>query len=284
MARQIGARVQRHGLLGEAAHQALGLQPVLDQVRDGDDQQAVLFGEDPRSGMRAMDPSSFMISQMTPAGVRPARRARSTGALRLPGAHQDAAALRLERKHVPRCHQVFGAAVGAGGEAGRVGRDRPALMPVVTPERASMLTVNAVPSGGRLPGRLHHGEPSRSICSSVNVRQMRPRPCLAMKLMASAVANSAAMQEIALVLAILGVHEDHHLAGADGGDGFVDALGEPGIEVEQGRRGVGRGGRRGHGRTWAGYRYPEVRSRAIHSSSLSARPAGLASTSRARST
>ncbi len=31
-----------------------------------------------RSGTRAIVPSSFMISQMTPAGFRPARRARST--------------------------------------------------------------------------------------------------------------------------------------------------------------------------------------------------------------
>src|SRR5215217_6799063 len=33
-----------------------------------------------RSGTRAIVPSSFMISHMTPAGFRPARRARSTAA------------------------------------------------------------------------------------------------------------------------------------------------------------------------------------------------------------
>ena len=36
-------------------------------------------------GPRAMDPSSLTISQMTPAGVSPARRARSTAASVCPG-------------------------------------------------------------------------------------------------------------------------------------------------------------------------------------------------------
>src|SRR6185295_106654 len=70
-----------------------------------------------------------------------------------------------------------------------------ALIPVVTPVRASMLTVNAVPSGGPfLPGADIIGRSRRATCSSSSVRQMRPRPCMAMKLMASGVTASAAMQ------------------------------------------------------------------------------------------
>ena len=67
-----------------------------------------------------------------------------------------------------------------------------AEMPVVTPVAASIDTVNAVPCGVRL---------SRTICcrpswrqrSSVSVRQISPRPYLAMKLIASGVTNSAAI-------------------------------------------------------------------------------------------
>jgi len=68
-----------------------------------------------------------------------------------------------------------------------------AEMPVVTPFLASMETVKAVlkrdwlslTMSGRLIFRAN---------SSLRVRQMRPRPCLAMKLTASGVTNSAAMQ------------------------------------------------------------------------------------------
>ena len=79
-----------------------------------------------------------------------------------------------------------------------------------------MLTVNAVPSGGPLrPGSCIIGSSRRSTCSSVRVRQMRPRPWVAMKLMASGVTNSRGHAEVALVLAVLVVDEDDHLAGAD---------------------------------------------------------------------
>ena len=63
---------------------------------------------------------------------------------------------------------------------------------------------------------------------------MSPRPWVAMKLMASGVTNSAAMHEVALVLAVLVVDEDDHLAGADVVDGAVDALEERGLDVQSG--------------------------------------------------
>jgi hypothetical protein len=67
-----------------------------------------------------------------------------------------------------------------------------AEMPVVTPHLASMETVNPVSNGlvlfCTIKGRL-----SSAHFSAVNDRQMRPRPYLAMKLMASGVTISAAM-------------------------------------------------------------------------------------------
>src|SRR5574340_234423 len=65
-------------------------------------------------------------------------------------------------------------------------------MPVVTPSAASMETVKAVP-WGLLLLRAIWLRPSCWQRASVRVRQMSPRPYLAMKLMASAVTCSAAI-------------------------------------------------------------------------------------------
>jgi len=56
-------------------NQRLVGQTVLDELGDGEDGEGrgVLAKRSERSAMRAIEPSSFMISQMTPAGVRPAR-------------------------------------------------------------------------------------------------------------------------------------------------------------------------------------------------------------------
>jgi len=67
-----------------------------------------------------------------------------------------------------------------------------AEMPVVTPSAASMESVNAVPNGVSLR-RVARVSPSCSQRSSVSARQISPRPCVAMKLTASGVANCAAI-------------------------------------------------------------------------------------------
>ena len=65
-------------------------------------------------------------------------------------------------------------------------------MPVVTPRRASTLTVNAVPSGASLCSVIGR-RPRWSARSSVRQRQISPRAWVAMKLIASGVANCAAI-------------------------------------------------------------------------------------------
>jgi hypothetical protein len=67
-----------------------------------------------------------------------------------------------------------------------------AEMPVLTPSRASIDTVKAVSCREALLTAII-GRPSRSIRSGVIGRQIRPRPCMAMKFTASAVANSPAI-------------------------------------------------------------------------------------------
>jgi hypothetical protein len=64
-------------------------------------------------------------------------------------------------------------------------------MPRPMPCRASIDTVKAVPSGARF-SRTIMGSPSCSHWCWVSDRQMRPRPCVAMKLMCSGVTRSAA--------------------------------------------------------------------------------------------
>ena len=54
------------------------MHPVLDQGLDGDHLQFVTLGELGNSARSAIVPSSFMISQMTPADTARPTRARST--------------------------------------------------------------------------------------------------------------------------------------------------------------------------------------------------------------
>jgi len=65
-------------------------------------------------------------------------------------------------------------------------------MPVVTPSRASTETVKAVSKGDSFFAAMR-SSPSSSQRSGVSARQIRPRPCLAMKLIASGVTNWAAI-------------------------------------------------------------------------------------------
>src|SRR5215208_2869204 len=67
-----------------------------------------------------------------------------------------------------------------------------AEMPVVTPSRASTEIVKAVLKGDSFLAAMR-SSPSSSQRSPASDRQMRPRPCFAMKLIASGVANWAAI-------------------------------------------------------------------------------------------
>ena len=66
--------------LGPALHDPVVAPPVGDQVGDRRHLEAVALGELDQVRRRAMVPSSFMISQITPAGISPASRAISTAA------------------------------------------------------------------------------------------------------------------------------------------------------------------------------------------------------------
>src|SRR6185369_14762488 len=143
------------------------------------------------SGMRAIEPSGFMISQMAAAGVRPASSARSHPASVCPARTSTPPFWAITGKMCPGCTMSSGFACLA--VAARMVRARSAAeMPVVTPLAASIETVNAVPIGARLSLTIK-GRLSWRQRSSVSVRQTRPRACVAMKLIDSGVTKSAAM-------------------------------------------------------------------------------------------
>ena len=101
------------------------------------------------SGTRAMVPSSLMISQMTPEGLSPAMRARSTLASVCPARTSTPPERARSGKMCPG--RTRSEAREAGSTATRMVRARSAaLMPVVTPSRASMDSVKAVPKGDSL--------------------------------------------------------------------------------------------------------------------------------------
>ncbi len=140
--------------------------------------------------MRAMEPSGFMISQITAAGVSPASSARSQPASVWPARTRTPPVCAMIGKMWPGCTMSSGFAWRA--VAARTVRARSAAeIPVVTPLAASMEAVKLVPIGERLSLTMRSSFSCRQR-SSVSVRQTRPRAWVARKLIASGVTKSAA--------------------------------------------------------------------------------------------
>ena len=141
--------------------------------------------------MRAMVPSSFIISQITPAPFTLAIRARSTEPSVWPGRLKTPPFLARNGKICPGRAKSLGRAPSATAAKIVVARSA-AEMPVVTPSLASIDSRKAVPildvlfaTCGR-KSNWSHKSPS-------SVRQISPPPSLRIKLMPSAVICSAAI-------------------------------------------------------------------------------------------
>src|SRR5579883_1239791 len=144
-----------------------------------------------RSGTRAMVPSSFMTSQITPAGYRPAIRARSTAASVWP-ARRSTPPSRARSGNVWPGRSRSSGCVAGSTSAWTVAARSKAEMPVVVRPLASTETVKAVPRTAVLLLTIWRSC-SSSQRSSVSGTQMRPRPCVAIKAMSAGVTFSAAM-------------------------------------------------------------------------------------------
>ena len=89
------------------------------------------------------------------------------------------------------------------------------------PWRASIDTVNAVPSGARLSA--HHHRQAELADALLGERQAdQAAPVLGHEVDRRGRHLLGRHAQIALVLAVLVVHQDHHLAGLDVGDGVLD--------------------------------------------------------------
>ena len=99
--------------------------------------------------MRAMVPSSFMISQITAGRIEPGKAREIDAGFRMPGAHQHAAFARDQREDVAGRDDVAAPFVGSIAVA-MVSARSCAEMPVEMPSRASIDTVKAVRLRDRL--------------------------------------------------------------------------------------------------------------------------------------
>src|ERR687890_1592125 len=144
-----------------------------------------------RSGTRAIVPSSFITSHITPAGLKPARRARSTAASVWPARCNTPPGRARSGKTWPGISRSSGP-VASSTATRQVCALSAAEIPVVIPSLASILAVKAVPIREVLC-LVISGISRRSIISPAIGRQMRPRPCVAMKFMSSGVTSSAAI-------------------------------------------------------------------------------------------
>ena len=144
------------------------------------------------SRSRAMVPSAFMISQITAPGSNPDSRHRSTLASVCPARTSTPPSRARSGNIWPG--ETRSADVLSGSISTCTVRARsPAEIPVLTPERASTDTVNAVPSGAVLRLTIM-GKLNRSTRWLESAVQISPRPYLAMKLMSSGVVNCAGRQ------------------------------------------------------------------------------------------
>ena len=135
-----------------------------------------------------MVPSSFMISQMTPAGTSPASRARSTAVSVCPARRSTPPGRAISGKRCPGETKSPGAVAGSISACTVFARSK-ALMPVVVPCRASTLWVKAVPKGSVSDAGVVRL--SSAARSAVMGAQMRPRAWVAMKVIASGVTWAA---------------------------------------------------------------------------------------------
>src|SRR3954470_493996 len=144
-----------------------------------------------RSSARAIVPSSFCTSQITPAGISPASRARSTLASVWPVRSSTPPDRAFNGCTCPPTTMSPGPLPGSIAVC-IVCAWSWTLMPVVTPSRASMVTVNGVWCGVSFLAAMS-SRPSSSQRSGVSARQIHPPAWRVMKLMASGVMNCAAI-------------------------------------------------------------------------------------------
>src|SRR5215210_2966802 len=165
-----------------------------------------------RSGTRAIVPSAFMISQMTPAGLRPASRERSTAASVWPARCRTPPGRARKGKTWPGMTRSSGSVASSTATLHVCARSA-AEMPVETPSLASMETVKAVPMREEL-WVIICGISRRSRISSA-IEADEPPAVGRHEVYVLGGYELGGHGQVALVLAILVVADDDHLPRLD---------------------------------------------------------------------
>ena len=172
------------------------------------------------SGTRAIVPSSFITSQITPAGFRPASRARSTAASVWPARSSTPPERLFSGNTWPGWTRSRGRLSGSIATWIVCARSC-AEIPVVTPSRASIETVNGVSNGDSFLRR--HQVEAELVAALGREREADQ----AARLLGHEVDRLGRRElrghrQVALVLAVLVVADDDHLALADVLDRLLD--------------------------------------------------------------
>ena len=154
---------------------ALVAQAVANQLRHGEHLQAMLPAERDQVGdARHLAVVAHDLADDA-GGIEPGEARQVDRCLRLAGAHQHPAPAGAQRKDVAGTGKVRRGRLRGSIATRMVCARSAAEMPVVTPSRASMVSVKAVPKREELCCVM--GNRRRwSARSSVSVRQMSPRP------------------------------------------------------------------------------------------------------------
>ncbi len=216
--------------LRDAPDEPLGLEAVLDEVGDREDGEPVLLGEALEVG-HPRHRAVVVHDLADDAGRVHARQAREVdGALGLAGAHEHAAAARPEGEDVARRHEVRGARVGADGDLDGLGAiggadARGHAVPRLDADGEGGAEGRPAPARGRHHRQLQAGHLlllEREADEAAAVRGHEVDGLRRDGLRGEA--------EVALVLAILVVDEDHHLARSDAVERGVHPLEDGGVD------------------------------------------------------
>ena len=243
------AELGLHALLGDALHRALGAQPMADQVGDGADLEPVA----PREllQLRAARHAAVVVHHLAQhAGrLQPGELAQVDRRLGVAGAHQHAAAPRAQRKDmagagkVARCRGRLGQRADGGGAVG--GRH----------------------AGGGAGAQVHRNREGRAMRLAVDGHHLRQLEAVELLFRHGHADDAAGVadherhalrrgvlgrhDEVALVLAVLVVHDHDHAPGTQLGDDLRDRT-ELGSRPRSGAL-AGNGNDLGHGVRAAGW-------------------------------
>ena len=206
----------------DALDQRLGPHPVLDQIRDRDHQQAVLLRE-LRQLRHARHRAVLVHDFADDAGrIQPGDARQIDGRFGLPGAHQHAARARAQRKHVAGPREVGRPRSPDRSPRARSPRDRRPRCRCVVRPFASIDTQNAVSNRERV---LRHHQRNLELVEPLRRHRQADQAAAVPRHEVDRLRRHLLRRDrqVALVLAILIVDDDDHLAGADRLDRVLDA-------------------------------------------------------------